>query len=209
MKKRKLGGDVVNWIEKALDNGNGNHHAGDMSQVLPPEIHSTPFTSSAPACRVCGQGTLQKRKKYRMSGPVVVIGFLLLIPSVLGMLFGGLMLVSTGVGAAEVGSQSSSEAKQALISAGLSEPTAEKALNNKLSATEESALSETQRKAVSEAKLQSAAGTIGVGAAAAVGAGVALFFIAVSFVGGLLGWLLVMKKKVLQCMSCEATVAAS
>src|SRR5438093_6379685 len=54
-----------------------------------------PIPAQNPLCRTCGQGALIPRKTFRMSGPVVVIGFILLIPSVLGMLFGILMLFLT------------------------------------------------------------------------------------------------------------------
>ena len=48
-----------------------------------------------------------KRKRFRMSGPVVAIGFILLIPSVLGMLFGILMLVLTSAAALRLQPQAS------------------------------------------------------------------------------------------------------
>ena len=52
-----------------------------------------------------------------------------------------------------------------------------------------------------------------VAAGSAVGGGFAVILsiigIVASFVGGLLGWLLIMKKKVLQCTSCQAVVNAS
>jgi hypothetical protein len=83
---------------------------------------------------------LTPRKVYRMSGPVVAIGFILLIPSILGMLF-AIMLGAS--------------------------------VNNDIAA------------------------------------GVALVFGVASFVGGLLGWLLVMKRRVLQCSVCGAVVNAS
>lgn len=46
-----------------------------------------------PICKVCERGALVKRKIYRMSGPVVVIGYILLIPSMLSMAFSVLMLL--------------------------------------------------------------------------------------------------------------------
>jgi transcription elongation factor Elf1 len=61
----------------------------------PPRMSST-VQQQNPLCRTCGQGALIKRTKFRMSGPVVAIGFILLIPSVLGMLFGVFMLFVTG-----------------------------------------------------------------------------------------------------------------
>lgn len=89
-----------------------------------------------------------------MSGVVVVIGYLLLLPSIFGMITSLVMLFAAG----QAGSTTSVTA-------------------------------DTARTAV-------------------VG-GVAVFFLISSFVVGLLGWLLVMKKKVLQCSNCGAIVAAS
>ncbi len=39
--------------------------------------------------------------------------------------------------------------------------------------------------------------------------GILVFFALAAFVGGLLGWLLIMKKKVLICTHCSAVVPAS
>lgn len=41
---------------------------------------------------VCDRGVLAYNKTYRMSTQVVVIGFILLIPSVIGILVGGVLL---------------------------------------------------------------------------------------------------------------------
>jgi len=72
-----------------------------------------------------------------------------------------------------------------------------------------SQLTELQRQAVQQAKLELAAGTVGAGAGAALAGGASILFGVFSLVGGLLGWLLVMKKAVLQCNACGAVVAAS
>jgi hypothetical protein len=50
-----------------------------------------PLAQFSPTCKVCERGQLIPKKIFRMSGPVVVIGFILLIPSVLGMLAATLM----------------------------------------------------------------------------------------------------------------------
>jgi hypothetical protein len=42
-----------------------------------------------------------------------------------------------------------------------------------------------------------------------IAGGFSLFIIITSFIGGRLGWLLVMKKTVLRCPHCQAVVAAS
>src|SRR5437762_325492 len=75
-----------------------------------------------PLCRTCGQGTLVKRKIFRMSGPVVVIGFILLIPSVLGMLFGILMLFATGAAGTQTSASTEREIRTRLAAQDIPEP---------------------------------------------------------------------------------------
>jgi len=43
----------------------------------------------------------------------------------------------------------------------------------------------------------------------AIASSILIFFALAAFVGGLLGWLLIMKKKVLCCTHCSAVVPAS
>jgi hypothetical protein len=71
-----------------------------------------------PLCRTCGQGALIKRKKFRMSGPVVAVGFILLVPSVLGVLFGVLMLFVTGATSSNLLRQTSGRFARTLQSRG-------------------------------------------------------------------------------------------
>ena len=52
-------------------------------------------------------------------------------------------------------------------------------------------------------------GTNAAATGAAIVGGFGVFLIIASLVGGLLGWLLVMRKTVLQCDRCGAVVAAS
>ncbi|MEX1025577.1 MAG: hypothetical protein WD226_10935, partial [Planctomycetota bacterium] len=84
-----------------------------------------------------------------------------------------------------------------------------------LTPAERSALSAEQLELITQAELTIAGDKIGAagGGAAAVGMGLGVLFFGacgVAFLtSGLLGWLLVMKKKVLQCSSCNAVVAAS
>jgi hypothetical protein len=66
-----------------------------------------------------------------------------------------------------------------------------------------------QRSAIHDAQLSVSAQKVGADAAAVIVGGFFVFVIVMSFVGGLLGWLLVMRKRVLQCAGCGAVVAAS
>jgi hypothetical protein len=45
-------------------------------------------------CNLCGHGVMRKRKVYRMSAVVVVIGYIILLPSVACMMIGALVLLS-------------------------------------------------------------------------------------------------------------------
>lgn len=87
-----------------------------------------------------------------MSTPVVVIGFIFLIPSVIGIAISALLLF---------------------------------------------------------ASISANSGRLGAGSGEALVSGFAVFCGVSSFVGGLFGWLLIMKKRVLQCGTCGAVINAS
>jgi hypothetical protein len=124
---------------------------GNWSQVAADYEHPIP-------CKVCDRGALVRMNKYRLGGPAVAIGYIFLIPSILGMLaWAGLTV--------------------AAVAAGI------------------------------DATVKSKDIIGGIFAAAFAGTG-AVAFIA-CFVGGLLGFLLTMKKRVLECSACRAVVNAS
>lgn len=145
-----------------------------------------------------------------MSGPVVIIGYIFLIPSILGMLFGILMVFATGSAASETSSGLKNEVREQMVSSGIPEQIAEKVISREPLTEEENALlTQEQSRVLADARLSYSAGQVGAGAGTAIAGGFSIFVIVSSFIGGLLGWLLVMKKKVLQCVSCNAVVAAS
>jgi hypothetical protein len=101
-------------------------------------------------CKICDRGCLVPKSKHRLSGPAVFIGYILLVPSVLGIILGvGVLALSFASG-------------------------------------------------------QNGANSLSV-FTGVVGAG----FILSCIIGGLFGWLLVMKKQVLQCNKCSSVVNAS
>jgi hypothetical protein len=104
-------------------------------------------------CKTCDQGQLILRKKYRMSGPVVLIGYILLVPSILGVIIS----IVSFVGVSSTPSNGGTDAA-------------------------------------------AVTGLVG---------GFTLLIGVAFFVSGLVGWLLVMKKKVLQCNVCGAAVNAA
>jgi len=101
-------------------------------------------------CKVCDKGSLVPRKKHRLSGPVVVIGYILLIPSILGIIISAMSLFFVS-SSARPGSE----------------------------------------------------------AATGLAGGFFIFLGIAFFVGGLLGWLLIMKKSILQCTVCGAVINAA
>jgi hypothetical protein len=147
-----------------------------------------------------------------MSGPAVVIGFILLVPSILGILFAGLTFIGTLVGSSQV---PTAEQKIQTIKSGLtlqSIPTAvveDVATGNYIAESRLTGLNTHQRSAIRKAEIEVSAAKFGTGAATACGVGLSFIIGLGSFVGGLLGWLLIMRKTVLQCFRCGAVVAAS
>ena len=165
---------------------------------------------NTPTCPTCQKGLLALKKKYRMSTPVVIIGWLLLIPSFLGMLMGLLGLFATGSAATTTSTSIEKDARTRLEAAKLPAPITDRIIAGQaITAEEKSGLTDSQRSAVSAAVLSLNAQKAGAGIATAAVGGLSIGIIVMSFVGGLLGWLLVMKKKVLQCPLCAAVVAAS
>jgi hypothetical protein len=68
-------------------------------------------------CKTCEAGQLKKRKRYRMSGVVVFIGYILLIPSLFGMALGTMGVVATGGAAGEVTTNMERDARRKLTAA--------------------------------------------------------------------------------------------
>ena len=166
--------------------------------------------SENPKCSVCEKGELIKKKKYRMSGPVVFIGYIFLIPSILGMLLGMILLFATKEATIETISGMQEVLRQELSDANIPEEITNKVVQGKtLTDEDHSLLTDDQRSEISIAELSHGAGQFGAGAGSFIAGGLSIFMIVLSLVGGLLGWLLIMKKKVLQCTNCNAIVAAS
>jgi hypothetical protein len=105
------------------------------------------------ACKTNKSMTATKIPKF--SGFIRFIGFIIVIPSILGVLFALVLLFSTGVATNEV---------------------------------------------MTTAQTDGAAAGAAIGAT--IGFGFAIFLGFSSLVGGLIGWLLLMKKKVFKCIKC-------
>jgi len=151
-----------------------------------------------------------RKTKYRMSGCVVFIGYILLIPSVLGMLVGGLALAGVFGAASQMPQAIRDEVSKELRAASVPESIVAQVQEGKtVPESELEGLPPEQREAVKKAEMDASASMAGAGVGAVLAGGMAIFVFVSSLVGGLLGWLLVMKKKILQCTNCGAVVAAS
>lgn len=160
-------------------------------------------------CKTCEKGTLKNRKIYRMSGPAVFIGYIFLIPSILGMLLGMMILFSTG-SATDVFKELEDKVQVKLRKASIPQNVIDEIIKNgSASSSSLSVLNTEQQQVVEDASLELAGGRIGAGAGLALFGGTSIMMIIASFCGGLLGWLLTMKKRVLQCKVCKAVIQAS
>jgi hypothetical protein len=161
------------------------------------------------SCKVCDAGRLFPQKVHRMSGPAVTIGYILLIPSLIGLLVSFGFLILSWTAAAQVATTINETTARELRGANVPEEFIRQLKEGKVvSQSELSALTTEKRRAVEAANLQIAGSLAGAGCAGACGTGLAGVGAVISFVGGLVGWLLVMKKRVLTCNACGATIAA-
>lgn len=232
------------WLDPPQQDAEQETDSIQRVQVLAPERPR--YQSRNPTCKICDRGTLISKRLRRLSGPAVAIGFILLIPSVIGMISCAVMFLAfnSTVGAAlginAKGSghlyQSAEEAKfrrgckegfleatpplqgvsvpqfcECVLSVyketgsveGASQTCTDRGFAGTLEQPNQDveALYSSDISNATKAGLTTAVGF--VGNAFLLGLGIALF------VSGLLGWLLTMKKRVLQCDVCGAVVNAS
>lgn len=169
--------------------------------------------SSYVGCKVCDRGALRSKKAFRMSGPVVTIGFILLIPSILGILFSIGMLLLTVRASVNATLQARSAAVTEMRQHDIPEQIIEQVVDNpSMDVTQFLRDGDMDMASYSwledaDSKLRSSDNAGGLGLM--LGAGIFIPIGIASFVGGLLGWLLVMRKRALQCDVCGAVVNAS
>lgn len=222
------------------------------TQYVYPAQPQQPQYSFYLRCKVCDRGSLTPQKVFRMSGPAIVIGFILLIPSILGMIISALMFVGiiayNGGESGIVASQPRQSFQNSFdagfrrscarsfgqsyrMAAGAPAPLAmieqycECALSVFKETGSQTTAAQTCVQRVKDGSLEAPdqdvrefySGDIRhekrAGAAInlfrVIGSGFAVALGIASFVGGLLGWLLVMRKRVLKCDLCGAVVNAS
>jgi hypothetical protein len=176
--------------------------SNEVSAIL--KAHHKP----AVKCKTCDVGVMSRKSVHRLSWPVVAIGYVFVVPSLLGMLFGCLLLVVGRVEASSASEATRERLTLDLRNAGLTEPVISDVVNGNEVDTDALPTYD-QQFAVLEAQESLVATNAGGGVGALMSFGVAIVMFIGSFVGGLLGYLLIMKKRILQCSNCEAVVQAS
>jgi hypothetical protein len=225
--------------------------ADPRAQIVYPAQPGSVLRNTNPTCKICDRGTLRLKTAFRMSGPVVAIGFMLLISSVIGMFFCGFRLVaahghkasapSAVPGMSSEPSQSAFDAQYRRGCAKAAEqynqtaevpvpvPVIEKYCECRLATFKETrsegAAAETCTQRMRNGTLDAIDSDVAalysddIPGEGRAGAGVippsaldrsptvarGILF----FAGGLLGWLLVMRKRVLHCDICGAVINAS
>jgi hypothetical protein len=212
-------GATVNLTIEARDFRDAEEQANDMGVLVTnvravedqkqlsasPQVVTVQRTAG---CAACGSGPLVRDRVYRLSGPAVAIGYILLIPSIIGIVGCGILLVLSALGMTiDMDDAMVDTYKKMMRDAGITEPIINKVINNEpltpddLSTLDFNQVSTIQQ--VQETKNSAPAlaccglGIFGFGAIGGM---------ILSFVSGLLGWLLVMKKNILQCRRCGASV---
>ena len=121
-----------------------------------------------------------------------------------------LVVFATGYRGSMLGPASRGSAASELRQAGVAEPIVQNVITSQqLTAEDNATLTLAQTEAVDKAVSSVTAVQTAAGAATVIGGGIGIFLAVILFIGGLLGWLLVMKKKVLYCTNCSAVVPAA
>lgn len=159
------------------------------------------------ACNSCKQvGGLSLKKVHRMSTPVVVIGWLFLIPSFLGMSCGACGLLAGGKATSKTSAAVDQEYTQRVTQVqGIRPEQVQKVLAMPFPDEDSlrgAGLTRPQRDAVKAAYESKTARGAGAAIAGGLFGAASLVGIITSFVGGLLGWILIMKKRVIACRLC-------
>jgi hypothetical protein len=183
-----------------------------------PDPNTAPVTQSAPApaapvgipCKTCDAGYLQRKSVHRMSSIVVLIGYIMVIPSVLGMAFGLFCLIVSLSATSDTTSGIRDKAKGEMTKAGVPSNIIQMVMDGKIvQDADKRGLTQGQLVAIESARIDLSAGMAGAGIGGAMASGFSIFIIISSLIGGLLGYLLIMKKEILKCTNCGVVMAAS
>jgi len=152
-----------------------------------------------------------------MSGPVVAIGYILLIPSILGILFSAFLFFSPASKTDGPNENTKKRVTEEMQNAGIPAQVINAVLKGDKKPvddwldrdSDQDGRTIRQEMVVSSAQSRMRPDSSGRAFASGVIGGISIFMGVISFIGGLLGWLLVMKRQILECNVCSAVVNAS
>jgi hypothetical protein len=154
-------------------------------------------------CETCASGNLVQRRRYRSSVVVVLIGYLLLVPSLLGVAFGTLGVIERESTAESSASSARNETLHVLQAAEIPSRVIHSVLSlEDCDAGDLAALSDEQRETVGAARRYWSARKRGTPVSCSGDPW--LLMAVMSLTGGILGSCCLLKKTVLQCMTCAA-----
>lgn len=163
-------------------------------------------------CEKCKQGQMVQDRIYRMSGCLVAIGYFLVIPGML-MMLGGIGFTFLGMGAgATATTETFDKIKKEVIAdfnkAGVSPQVIDEyQRTNRVSQTTINSLSPTEKEKVNRVLMSDSArkagAAIGTAGAAVCGGAFTMMTFLIGLPSFIIGFLLILKRNVWRCPSCE------
>jgi len=164
-----------------------------------------------PQCKVCDNGSLYKKKIYRLPSPIFVFGYIFLIPSLLLIPIVILLFLTGIIGGPARIKKINQETRLKLEAAKIPQAVIDKSSRSLLSlnAIDLQGLSKEQIRLIKKLQFDNAKGNVSTVAAGGFAVLLSIILGLFAVIGTIVGFLLTMKKKVLQCSGCEAIVPIS
>jgi len=150
-------------------------------------------------CPSCATVHFAQRRIHRNGSLAVAAGHLLLVPSILTLVLGSMGVVSRPAPTPDAARGTSAELAAAGIPARL---VAQVAAHQPLSGTELEALTEEQQQSVFKAQMAVADGSTRESIHRFTSGRTFPFLVGLALAGGILGWFLVRKESIAQCINC-------
>lgn len=165
------------------------------------------MSTTSVVCQACGQGQMIHRKAYRLGGVFAFLGYILVIGALVGIGMSIVLFMGMGTISTRFSDYAEKELRERFEDLGTNQGLVEKILSeNGLSEQEISALSPEQLQLFNAVDWIKEIGSFSKGAGVALLTGIAIVLIFFSVIMLLIGWLMTLKKQVLACNQCQATI---
>lgn len=164
-------------------------------------------------CEKCHSQPMVHAKIFRFSGCLVALGFCILVPSLIFLVFAALMALAGTAVTSEFGAQAEREARSKAASDLRAIPGLPVAViadfeedglipADRLNSLPSFDVQRSVNRVINAYQASSASAAVGTGAAAVVGGGIVLYFFFASIPALIVGFLLVLRRKVWKCTNC-------